>query len=152
MGSAEMGAKYKEEYGMKKMAIFFVAAALTMSLTACGSRNDTAANDTATTDRYQEGYDQGYKEGYDAAKKEMEAATDNMDPNTALDGAGDDTVGSDMENAVDNAGDAVGDAVGDAGAAVGDMMDEGVGFRRMLDNARVHDRDGDLNDGENSRR
>ena len=137
---------------MKKTVIFLAAAVLALSLTACGRTEDSAAADTPVTDRYQEGYDAGYREGYDAAKKEMESLTDNMDSNAAAEEAipgdttvGDTTPGDDLHSAVDDVGSAVGDAVDG-------VTEESVGFRRMLDNARVHDRDGGLNDGENSRR
>ena len=60
------------------------------------------------------------------------------------------TVGNDLRRAADNVGDAVTGLVEDGRSAVARGTST-TSFQRMLDNARVHDMDGVLTDGENSR-
>lgn len=60
------------------------------------------------------------------------------------------TVGSDLRRAADNVGDAATKLVDD-GRDMVTRSTSATSFERMLDNARVHDRDGVLTDGENSR-
>lgn len=59
-------------------------------------------------------------------------------------------VGSDLRRAADGVGDAVTDLVDDGRNALSRAA-SATTFERMLDNARVHDTDGVLTDGENSR-
>ncbi|MBD5150095.1 MAG: hypothetical protein HDT18_06920 [Oscillibacter sp.] len=59
-------------------------------------------------------------------------------------------VGNDLRRAADNVGDAVTGLVEDGRSAVARGTST-TSFQRMLDNARVHDVDGVLTDGENSR-
>ena len=59
-------------------------------------------------------------------------------------------VGNDLRRAADGVGDAVTDLVDDGRNAVSRAA-SATTFERMLDNARVHDTDGVLTDGENSR-
>ena len=58
---------------------------------------------------------------------------------------GDSTLGQDVKDALDDAG----DALTDGGKAVGQSF-RGAGFDQMVRNGRVHDKDGDLKDRENS--
>ena len=60
------------------------------------------------------------------------------------------TVGNDLRRAADDVGDAVTGLVEDGRSAVARGTST-TSFQRMLDNARVHDVDGVLTDGENSR-
>ena len=59
-------------------------------------------------------------------------------------------VGSDLRRAADGVGDAVTDLVDDGRNALS-RATSATTFERMIDNARVHDADGVLTDGENSR-
>ena len=59
-------------------------------------------------------------------------------------------VGGDLRRAADSVGDAVTDLVDDGRNALA-RSTSATTFQRMLDNARVHDTDGVLTDGENSR-
>lgn len=61
------------------------------------------------------------------------------------------TVGNDLRRAADDVGDAVTDMV-DGGRDALTRTTSTTTFQQMLDNARVHDTDGVLADGENSRR
>ena len=104
---------------MKKAAIFAAAAALVLTLAACGTRDDK----------------------------------NNSGANSNAGGAG-----SGMTNGGCSMGNAARDAVDGVERAVDDVLDGGAArganmtsFQRMLDNARVHDTDGVLTDGENSR-
>ena len=60
------------------------------------------------------------------------------------------TVGNDLRRGLDDVGDAVTGLVEDGRSAVARGTST-TSFQRMLDNARVHDVDGVLTDGENSR-
>lgn len=71
--------------------------------------------------------------------------------NTGTGAAGRSRVGSDLRRAADNVGDAVTGLVDDGRSAL-TRSTSATTFERMLDNARVHDTDGVLTDGENSRR
>ena len=107
---------------MKKAAIFFAAAVLVLTLAACGSR-DSRNNGTMGSD---------VRQAVDDVGNDVRRAMDD--------------VGSDASRAMDNAGNTAGDLLtGDNAAA------SRTSFQRMLDNARVHDTDGILTDGENSR-
>ena len=64
--------------------------------------------------------------------------------------AGRSRVGDDLRRAADNVGDAVTSMVDEGRSAVA-RGTRTTTFQRMLDNARVHDVDGVLTDGENSR-
>ena len=64
--------------------------------------------------------------------------------------AGRSRVGDDLRRAADNVGDAVTGMVDEGRSAVA-RGTRTTTFQRMLDNARVHDVDGVLTDGENSR-
>ena len=69
---------------------------------------------------------------------------------TSRSAAGRSTVGNDLRRAADDVGDAVTGLVEDGRSAVARGTST-TSFQRMLDNARVHDVDGVLTDGENSR-
>ena len=68
-----------------------------------------------------------------------------LNGNNSTDRSGN-SVGGDMRRAADDVGDAVDDLLGNGENATANR----TSFQRMLDNARVHDADGILTDGENS--
>ena len=148
---------------MKKILCLILSVLLLASLVACGSRGKNGNNggttnngttNSGTTNNggmnsnggstgtdsangYSDGFKAGYEDGYRDAV--------NGDPHRY-----DGTVGDDLQNAVGD----IGDAVGDMGNAVDDALtgdnaadtpadsaNNGT-FGRMLDNARVTDRDG----------
>lgn len=150
---------------MKKAAL--IAAALTMVLTlaACGNmdKNDSGsgtalggANGTSgingTNDVSGTGGVNGTN-GVSSTTGVNGSATRSSRNGTAANGSTANsrgTVGGDLRRAADDVGDAV-TKLADDGR---DMVARSTGatsFERMLDNARVHDTDGVLADGENSR-
>ena len=68
-----------------------------------------------------------------------------LNGNNSTDRSGN-SVGCYMRRAADDVGDAVDDLLGNGENATANR----TSFQRMLDNARVHDADGILTDGENS--
>lgn len=115
---------------MKKCLSLLLLCALLLSLTAC-SRENSAAGET---NRPQTGTDGGVMSG-------------------GSDRPGDDTgaTGNRTESWVENAGDAMENGIDKAKDALeGTASQGGVSYDQMLNNARVHDRDGDLKDGENA--
>ena len=147
---------------MKHFALFAVTAAMLFSLAACGcqasdtrpgNNNSSVGSNTETTQRP----DNNTKPGGNATSNTNSKPNDNTDMNRP-----DSTIGDDLEDAVDDVGDAVGDIFDDTpdpditpDSTVPDNTAPdpagATGFRRMLDNARVHDADGVLTDGENSK-
>ena len=127
---------------MKRTLALLSAVLLAVSLTACGNDQKTDSNN---------------------ANDAVIDGTDGKD-NTSGDGImGDMAQGA--EDAVQDAEDGVLDAVDDMEKGADDMMDTaenagdamkrsveegGVSYGEMLDNARVHDTDGDLTDHENA--
>ena len=127
---------------MKRTLALLSAVLLAVSLTACGNDQKTDSNN---------------------ANDAVIDGTDGKD-NTSGDGImGDMAQGA--EDAVQDAEDGVKDAVDDVEKGADDMMDTaenagdamkrsveegGVSYGEMLDNARVHDTDGDLTDHENA--
>ena len=80
---------------------------------------------------------------------------DDRDDRDGLDNAGDSSmsrsrVGNDLRRAADDVGDAM-TGLADAGRSAVTRGTSTTTFQRMLANARVHDTDGVLSDGENSR-
>lgn len=126
---------------MKRAGILAAALAMTVSLTACGNRNNSM---TGSRDGY--GTDNGYNSAYNA-----------------------DNYNSGYDNPVTDSGSMAGDnlygngtygntygnsATGTYGSTVTgseNRSTNSTSFQQMLENARVHDTDGVLTDGENAR-
>ena len=106
----------------KRTAVFVTAAVLVLSLTACGN--------------------QGGKT-HDGGNTGSGGTSQSDNGGTGSNEGG--TVGGDLRGALDDAGRAVEDAADGVRHAAGMTS-----FERMLDNARVHDVDGILTDGENA--
>ncbi|MCI8419346.1 MAG: hypothetical protein HFF79_02410 [Oscillospiraceae bacterium] len=113
---------------MKRASLLAAALALALSLAACGSRDNGSANDTGTNTAGSMTHGNGT------------ADTDRTLGDDLADGARD--VMRDVERGVDDLLEI--EPQTSAGATT-------TSFQRMLDNARVHDVDGVLTDGENSR-
>lgn len=138
---------------MKRSLTLFVASLLLVcSLTACGGNdkqqdNNANQNGSAAT-------------GSDTASGSNGNATNNGDTNT--NGNRDDSLMEDVGDAITDGADDVADGIDDVGDALtGDNAKNGTAnrtrgttggatYEQMLRNARVHDRDGDLTDWENS--
>ena len=125
---------------MKRAAILAAALALTLSLTACGNRDNKNNADVNN------GQTNSGQTGNDAA-------------GTGSDANNNGAAGNDGKSIGRSIGGSVRSAVDDMGRAVEDVLDPNAGnraanmtsFQRMLENARVRDQDGVLTDGENSR-
>lgn len=138
----------------KKLAIFLTAAAMVLSLAACGNqdnKNNGAANNGTTNN--------GTTNNGTTNNGTTNNGTNNHGTtNNGTANNNHNSVGDDLKDAANDVGDAVGDAVD----GVQDALDgknannsrtntaNTTSFQQMLDNARVHDRDGVLTDGENS--
>lgn len=130
----------------RSLTLLLASLLLVFSLTACGGDNkqDTNQNGSAVTNS-----DNAGGNGTDGA------ADDRTDSN-GTNGSG--SLAEDAGNAVTDGIDDVADGIDDVGDALtGDngtvgktRSAGGVTYGQMLRNGRVHDRDGDLTDGENS--
>ena len=156
---------------MKKAAVLAAALALVMSLAACGNRDDgnqnnnqpntgTMDNNGGSSNGTTNGTTNGTGDG--AISDNNGSLTDpaqngtSSDPSLGSTGSGSNTsmqsrsrVGNDLRRAADGVGDVVSDLVDDGRDALSRAA-SATTFERMLDNARVHDTDGVLTDGENS--
>lgn len=161
---------------MKRAAIFAMAAAMVLSLAACGNRdnkNQGTANNAGTNSGMTNG------SGTNNSGTTNNGTTNNKGTNnsgtannggltgsnsmtgnsgsslnnssTANNSGSGRSVGNDLGRAADGVGDAVEDLWDDGRRAVDDLTHSTSSFQRMLDNAKVHDTDGVLTDGENSR-
>ena len=160
---------------MKHLALFALTAAMLFSLAACGCQaSDTRPGTNGGTTNSGTSNNSGTTNNGGTANNGSGAnnGTANNRPGTAT-RPGNNSIGDDLEDAVDDVGDAVGDMF-DGEDSTGGSMNGGAanngtanngtannstaaddaanptGFQRMLDNARVHDVDGILTDGENS--
>lgn len=166
---------------MKRAAIFVVAAAMVLSLAACGNRDNKNQNgNNGSPNSGMVGNNNGSNSG---SNHNGNGANNNMGGNnngsanngglTGNNGIGNNgsslnngsannsgtannsgsgrSVGDDLRRAADGVGDAAEDLWDDGRRAVDDLTHSTSSFQRMLDNARVHDTDGILTDGENSR-
>lgn len=158
---------------MKKLAIMLVTALLAASLVACGCTDRNAVNNGTSgnggTGTTQNG---GTRPGANTGTNTNNGgANNNMNGSNTNNG-----IGNNLENAVDDMGDAVDDLLGGDNAnhnngansnnnhanngtvnngTGNNSMNSGAntnptGFRKMIENGRVHDTDGILTDGENS--
>ena len=109
-----------------RASLFLTVLLLALSLTACGK-------EPAKNDRNDAG--SGQNSAYDAVS---DPKRDNTPNNDAIIGRDDNTVTAPDTNPAPNP----------ANEPAGDLT--GASMDRMLRNGRVHDRDGDLLDGENS--
>lgn len=160
---------------MKKAAVLAAALALVMSLAACGNRDDGNQNNnqpnTGTMDNNggssngttngtgngtTNGTGDGTISGNNGSLTDPAQNGTSSDPSLGGTGSGSNTsmqsrsrVGNDLRRAADGVGDVVSDLVDDGRDALSRAA-SATTFERMLDNARVHDTDGVLTDGENS--
>ena len=172
---------------MKKAALIAAALAMTLSLAACGNRdnnthdnqtsgtteNGTTNNGTTTNGTNNGGTTNGTTNGTTGSNDSIGGSTgtgtgtdaglgstgtgSNAGTGTGT-GVGSSTgtgsarssVGNDLRRAADDVGDAVTGLMDDGRSAVARNTNT-TSFQRMLNNARVHDVDGVLTDGENSR-
>ena len=140
---------------MKRAAIFAMAAAMILSLAACGNR-DNKNQGTANNGSANSGMTNGSGTNNNGTTNNgttNNGTTNNGTTNsgTTNNGGSGRSVGNDLGRAADGVGDAVEDLWDDGRRAVDDLTHSTSSFQRMLDNARVHDTDGVLTDGENSR-
>lgn len=136
---------------MKKAAIFAAAAALVLSLAACGGQGDKNQNGAAG------GTDPGVNSGDvngGATNGSTNGATNgttngstSSDNGVNANGSTRSSIGSDVRRGLDNMGGAVEDMWDNGRRAVDDAARGSAGstsFQRMLDNARVTDVDGNM--------
>jgi len=112
--------------------------------TGSGSSNGTGGNVSGSLTDPNAGNDIGTGTG-------TGTGTDNSTGAGSADGQSRSRVGSDLRRAADSVGDAVSDMVDGGRNALSRVASADTTFEQMLDNARVHDTDGVLADGENSR-
>ena len=118
---------------MKKAAIFAAAAALALSLTACGGQENGTAD---------QGVNGGVTNGATSSDNGVNANDSARDGTRARS-----SVGSDVRRGLDSMGDAVEDMWDGGRRAVDDAARGAAGttsFQQMLDNARVTDVDGNM--------
>lgn len=163
---------------MKKATVFAAALALLLSLAACGNQDNNAGQtgnpagaNNGQTNSGQTNNGTGENGGVDGNDTRSNGSLTTPNNNTGTNysvnnNAGtaangrttgerswtgtDSRVGNDLRRAADGVGNAVTDLANDGR----DLMSRTAStttFERMLDNARVHDTDGVLSDGENSR-
>ena len=156
---------------MKRAAIFAMAAAMVLSLAACGNR-DNKNQGTTNNGGQNSGMTNGSGTNNSGTNNNMGSGSSGTANNSGLTGNNSSgsgsgsinnngtannssnsgrSVGSDLGRAADGVGDAVEDLWDDGRRAVDDLTHNTSSFQLMLDNARVHDTDGVLTDGENSR-
>lgn len=155
---------------MKKAAILAAALAMVLTLAACGNRDDNNSNNrpndnNTTTDNGNVNGSHDQNGGTTGnGTNTGNGTTTGSDPitgsgsitdNNDVTGSNDNTtsrsrVGNDLRRAADDVGDAVTGMVDGTRNAV-TRSTSTTTFQRMLDNARVHDTDGVLSDGENGR-
>ena len=133
---------------MKRMIALLSAALLALSVTACG--NDQKNDPNNGNDAVLNGTD-GKENTNDGIMGDMAQGTEDVVPGAE---AAVQDVGAGVKDAVDGGEqgvDDVTDTAENAGKAMKRSVEEGgVSYGEMLDNARVHDTDGDLTDHENA--
>ena len=150
---------------MKHLTLFLTAALLVFNLTACGcsakdSGSTTTGQETTGTTEDSASPNTGTSNGEaGAGTGSTSGSTSGGSQNGASGGsgeAGSNTGGTAYSGGTGSLLEDAGDALKDGANDVKDALDGsskagGVSFRQMVRNARVHDTDGDLTDGENSR-
>lgn len=135
-------------YTLKKMIALLSAALLALSVTACGNDQKNDANNA--NDAVLNGTD-GKENTNNGIMGDMAQGTEDVVQGTE-DAVQD--VGNGVKDAVDGVEQGVDDMTDtaeNAGKAMKRSVEEGgVSYGEMLDNARVHDTDGDLTDHENA--
>lgn len=140
---------------LKRLTLLLTAAMLLLGLTACGcSAEDKSPTGTGNTTVSNGSPAEGETTAPNQDSAGSGAAGDSGSiPPVINDSAANtpdngNTLLEDAQNAVDQGVNDVKDALD--GTDANAPSAGGVSFRRMLKNGRVHDRDGDLTDGENS--
>lgn len=137
----------------RSLTLLLVSLLLVFSLTACGrdkNQQDTNQNGSAVTN------------SDNASGNTNDALTDDRNDSNTANGNGSGSLAQDAGNAVTDGIDDVKNGIEDVGDAItGDNVQNGTAnktrnttggatYGQMLQNGRVHDRDGNLTDGENS--
>lgn len=126
----------------RALALFGAALLAAFCLTACGQDQKNDSN--STNDAVLNGTDEKENTHGDSLMGDMVQGTEDL-AEDAKDGVEDAAEG--VEKGVDD----VTDTAENAGKAMKRSVEEGgVSYGEMLDNARVHDTDGNLNDHENA--
>lgn len=151
---------------MKHLTLLLAAALLMFSLTACGcSAKDSGSNDSAVVGGETAGTtNDSASPNTGTSNGETGAGTGNSS-GSAAGGESNGGSTSGTQNGTENGNSLVDDAQNAVNEGINDVQDAldgssntaknssagGVSFRQMMRNGRVHDTDGDLTDGENSR-
>ena len=156
---------------MKHLTLLLAAALLVFNLTACGcsakdSGSTTTGQETTGTTEDSTSPNTGTSNGESGAgtgSSSGSGSTSGSNSGGSQNGssggsgeAGSNTGGTANSDGTGSLLEDAGDALKDGANDVKDALDGsskagGVSFRQMVRNARVHDTDGDLTDGENSR-
>lgn len=157
---------------MKKAAILAAVMALVLSLAACGNKdnktNGAGSNNNGTIGNNSTTGNNGTAGNNGVTGNNGTVGNNGITGNNGTVGSNgitgnnsatgnNSTVGNDLGNAGRSIVNGARSAADDMGRAVEDMFDGNTraasmsSFEQMLDNARVHDTDGILTDGENSR-
>ena len=150
---------------MKHLTLLLTAALLVFNLTACGcsakdSGSTTTGQETTGTTEDSTSPNTGTSNGESGAGTGSTSGSNSggsqNGSSSASGEAGSNTGGTANSDGTGSLLEDAGDALKDGANDVKDALDGsskagGVSFRQMVRNARVHDTDGDLTDGENSR-
>ena len=138
------------------LMLFMTTALLVFSLAACGCSAQQAGTDTDSQNGGSSQNDTG-NQNDSAVLDSDNGSTNNGSANSgtgSTDQTPNDPLYDEDGNIIDDTLDGISDAVDDVGDAVtGNDMHEitgGVSYEQMLRNGRIHDRDGNLKDGENA--
>ena len=153
---------------IKHLTLLLTATLLVFNLTACGCSAEGSGS-TGNNDSTGSAVVGGETSGTTEDSASSSTGTSNGEPGSGTGGSsGNDSTSGGSQNGssggsgeagantgdslLEDAQDAVNDGINDAKDALdGSSKAGGVSFRQMVRNARVHDTDGDLTDGENSR-
>jgi len=124
----------RRQQTLKAIATFFMALMLTVSLVACGGGNQSGDSGNTTGDNGTVAGDSSgnTNSGSSAGEQSGRSASDSLM--------------GDVERGMQDAG----NALNDIGNTITGNGTVGNSYGDMLQNARVHDKDGNLNDGENA--
>ena len=154
---------------MKRLAMMIAAFALIMSLAACGCTDKNASNAGTHGNGTTQNGGSGTTQNSGSQNTNRPGTNNNANNGSNIIGENDMSggvtnnggIGNNIENAVDDMGDAVGDLF-DGNHTQNNTANNNhannttntanpTRFQQMISNARVHDTDGVLTDGENSR-